>query len=311
MATAEEKRIAVRDQYRRIIGRNYYSQTRRNYCYRPYGDGRYYSDCSSSICYAYREAGLGFGIMNTTGMWTSGKLRDVDVAIQKGVIVNPEALRIGDMLLFAGADPARKPWGYVGHVEMVGEMSGGKVQLYGHGSGRPRKHEMNAYCRYRYGVKTKRTPVGHTGLLRVRRYIPDDDGGAALRRGDRGDRVRDLQDKLLRWNACCLPGFGADGDYGAETQAAVAAFQAAAGLDADGVADERTLEALAAWAGRAVITGDAVNVRTGPGTEHDIIDIARRGQRLDLRGPERENGWLPVMFMERHGWVSGKYAKVE
>ena len=56
--TANEKRQVVARKYDEIIGRNLYSQARRDYCYRRYSDGNYYSDCSSSICYAYREAGF-------------------------------------------------------------------------------------------------------------------------------------------------------------------------------------------------------------------------------------------------------------
>ena len=173
MATAQERRLKVRDKYRTIIGRNHYSQSKRDYCYKKHADGNYYSDCSSSVCYTYREAGEGFGIHNTTGIWDSAKLTDVPVTIEKGIIRNPEALRIGDMLLFAGSDSTRKPWGYVGHVEMVGELNGSSVMLYGHGSGYPKKHEMNAYCRSRYNQKTG-TGVGHKGLIRVRRFIQDD-----------------------------------------------------------------------------------------------------------------------------------------
>ena len=55
--TAQEKRQAVIAKYDMLIGRNYYSQNLRDYCFKKYKDGNYYSDCSSSICYAYAEAG--------------------------------------------------------------------------------------------------------------------------------------------------------------------------------------------------------------------------------------------------------------
>ena len=98
----------VRDKYRTIIGRNNYSQSLRNYCYIKYSDGRYYSDCSSSISHTYKEVGLGFGILNTVGMWQSEKQHDVPVVIEKGQIRNPEVLRIGDMLVFEESDVNRK-----------------------------------------------------------------------------------------------------------------------------------------------------------------------------------------------------------
>ena len=76
--TALLRRQAVIDKYAEIIGRNIYSQSLRDYCYKAYKDGNYYSDCSSSICYAYQQAGQGFGITNTAGMYNSTKLTTVD-----------------------------------------------------------------------------------------------------------------------------------------------------------------------------------------------------------------------------------------
>ena len=178
--TADEKRNAVIKKYDEILGRNKYSQPRRDYCYKKYKDGKYYSDCSSSVSYAYREAGYSFGILNTVGMYQSTKLADVPVTIKNGIIQNPEVLRIGDMLLFAGNDSSRAYAGYVGHVEMVYRISGSRVTICGHGSGTPRTTEMNAYCKSRQSKKTK-TRHGNRGLIRVRRFIPDDAGGPMAR----------------------------------------------------------------------------------------------------------------------------------
>lgn len=63
----------------------------------------------------------------------------------------------------------------------------------------------------------------------------------ALRPGDRGENVRQLQG-ILR-----LAGYydgEIDGSYGPQTTGAVKAFQAANGLEEDGVAGPKTLEAL-------------------------------------------------------------------
>ena len=171
--TATEKRAAVVKKYGEILGRNKYSQPRRDYCYKKYSDGKYYSDCSSSISYAYKEAGFSFGILNTVGMYQSKKMTDVPVTIKNGIIQNPEVLQVGDMLLFAGTDSSRAYAGYVGHVEMVAKISGKTVTIYGHGSGTPRSTEMNAYCKSRYAKKTS-TKLGHRGLSKVRRVIQDD-----------------------------------------------------------------------------------------------------------------------------------------
>ena len=106
-------------------------------------------------------------------MYQSKELADVPVTIKSGVIQNPEALRPGDMLLFAGSDNSRRYADCVGHVEMVAAISGGRVTLYGHGSGTPRATEMNAYCKSRYASKAG-TVIGNKGLLKVRRLIQDD-----------------------------------------------------------------------------------------------------------------------------------------
>lgn len=168
--TANEKRQIVARTYSGIIGRNDYSQALRDYCFRAYNDGKYYSDCSSSICYSYKEAGLSFGILNTAGIYQSSKLTTVDIIIKDGVPLNISDLRVGDMLEFAGTDASRPE--RIGHVEMVYSIDGDKVTLCGHGSGRPSYKDMEAYCKSRYNSFA---PGGwRKGLVCVRRFIQDD-----------------------------------------------------------------------------------------------------------------------------------------
>lgn len=328
MSTPSERRLKVRDAYRKFIGRNHYSQKLRNYYNKKYKDGRYYSDCSSSVSGAYKVAGEGFGILNTVGMWTSKKLVDVPVKISKGQITNPEVLRVGDMLLFAGNDTSRKKYGYVGHVEMVGEISGSKVTLYGHGSGLAKKHEMTAYCRTRYNTKAS-TPLGRRGLIRVLRFILDDGEqlppaqpaqAALLKQGATGAAVTAMQKLLLKWDPQCLPKWGADGDFGEETAAAVLAFQLAAGVERTGAFDADTERALLLHAGATVeITGGTVNVRSGPGKQNAVLGVAKKGDRLGYQGVWEHAGdslWLLVSYtpaganVPRNAWVSDKFAEV-
>lgn len=68
--------------------------------------------------------------------------------------------------------------------------------------------------------------------------LPED---ITLRRGEEGDSVVAVQEALLRLGY--EPG-SADGKFGASTEAAVIAFQQAAGLEADGVVGPATLAAL-------------------------------------------------------------------
>lgn len=65
-----------------------------------------------------------------------------------------------------------------------------------------------------------------------------------LRRGDRGEEVKAAQRLLLKWDAECLPEYGADGDFGSETERAVREYQEEKGLKIDGIIGPKTLEAL-------------------------------------------------------------------
>ena len=168
--TASEKRKKVCDTYSIILGRNIYSQDLRDYCYTPYKDGNYYSDCSSSISYAYKKAGFSFGILNTEDMYYN--LETVpNIGIKNGIPVDTSLLRQGDMFLFAGNDASRPRC--IGHVEMVYKInSDGSVILCGHGSDTPSTKDMVEYCTWRYN---KWASGGwRKGLVCVKRFIQDD-----------------------------------------------------------------------------------------------------------------------------------------
>lgn len=313
--SAESIRLKLRNKYREIIGRNYYNDSsRRTYCYKKYSDGKYYSDCSSSISCTYKECGHSFGIMRTTDMWESDRFVDVPVVIQGGIIQNPGVLRIGDMLLFAGTHSSRKAWGYVGHVEMVGEI-GSTITLYGHGSSHPKKKEMNAYCRTRYRTKTSKTPIGNCGLLRVRRFICDEtDTSICLRKDDKGEAVRLMQGLLLA-QGYKLPKYGADGDFGSETFAALRQYQADHGLYVTGIYDDATAELLtegAAAARYVICTGNRVNIRTAPNTTTGKkLGKVDKGDMLPYQGIISDENWYLVTYNGQNGWICGKYARVD
>lgn len=114
------KRDSFRALYCSILGRNTYSQARRQYVYTPYR-GRYYSDCSSSGCATYQRCGCEVPLLNTAAMLGSDLFEDVPVRIRAGHIENPEVLQVGDALLYAG-NLSREELSYVGHVEYVYEV---------------------------------------------------------------------------------------------------------------------------------------------------------------------------------------------
>lgn len=74
--------------------------------------------------------------------------------------------------------------------------------------------------------------------------VPDYElGHRLLKHGCEGEDVRELQNALIKLGYNCGPD-GADGDFGAMTEAAVMAFQTANGLKVDGKFGEATLTKL-------------------------------------------------------------------
>ncbi|MEE1620491.1 D-alanyl-D-alanine carboxypeptidase family protein [Zafaria sp. J156] len=61
-------------------------------------------------------------------------------------------------------------------------------------------------------------------------------------------------------------------------------------------------------AGRLLATTANLNMRSGPGTGHRIVTTLSKGTRVTVTGAAR-NGWHPVKYGTRTGWMSGKYLK--
>jgi peptidoglycan hydrolase-like protein with peptidoglycan-binding domain len=89
------------------------------------------------------------------------------------------------------------------------------------------------------------------------------DGTPYLNRNDSGSRVRQLQRALIKVGED-LPKYGADGKFGAETEAALRSFQRGAGLSVDGVYGPKTEDALSdALSGKSSGGGSSVSVPSG------------------------------------------------
>lgn len=311
MVTANEKRRAVVAKYKTIIGRNKYSQAKRGYAFEKYSDGKYYSDCSSSIALAYKYAGYPFydnsGSYNpnTVGMYQSKNLVDVPVKIKNGIIQNPEILQLGDMLLFAGTDNSRRYADCVGHVEMVGKIENGKVTLYGHGSGTPRAIEMNSYCRSRYSKKAS-TVIGNRGLLKVRRFIVDDDndtekeivtGSAIEVKNGCNVHVRTGPSKNYKSLTTAKSG---DKFPLLDTNGWIPVCHNTMILWISSIYVKSNVD------GIATITGGTVNMRSGPGKKYSSIRYAKRGEIYTL---VNSNGWYPIEYGGIACWITNKYTK--
>ena len=138
-------------------------------------------------------------------------------------------------------------------------------------------------------------------------YLP---GNRILRRGMRGGDVRRAQEMLMALGYA-LPLFGADGDYGAETENAVRAFQKAAHLVIDGLCGPKTFAALAALCDQTHPEGgDApvetvtpaceVIIRRGPGESFEALTIAEAGTALTKLNID---GWIPVLIDGQTGFL--------
>ena len=309
--TINEKRQTVVDKYKTILGRNNYSQAKRAYCYKKYSNGKYYSDCSSSIALTYKECGFPFKYNgssnpNTVGMYLTNELVDVPVVIKNGIIQNPEVLCVGDMLLFAGKDSSRKYAGYVGHVEMVYKISGSSITICGHGSGTPRTTSLNSYCRSRYNSKTN-TGLGHRGLIKVRRYFVDE-----VPEND----IIPVPEETTNAKSVIVTGNTVNIRIGPSTNYAKLAEVAKYGEkyevpDIDGWTLMH-FDNAACWISskyvdsKGICTGGTVNVRCGPGTEYESVGIVKKGTKINIL---KMNDWTPVIVDKAVRFISGKYLK--
>ena len=151
-----------------------------------------------------------------------------------------------------------------------------------------------------------------------------------LRKGDYGSAVKAMQANLLAWKADCLPKYGADGDFGSETEKALKAFQEAAGLPVTGVYDAATRGALTGLepapapepapeptpepAGPRFVQIGEIHVRSAPGDKYQSLGTVQPGYRLPYQGETHKDDdgvdWLLVEFDGQNGWICGRIGEV-
>jgi len=159
-------------------------------------------------------------------------------------------------------------------------------------------------------------------------------GSRLLKKGMSGSDVKALQELLLQLGYS-LPKYGADGDFGSETETAVKAFQKVAGLEVDGKYGDKTHDALMdaiadanasmtqpdqsdppetaapTPAGNTVTIvsdGGKVNIRKGHGTSYGSISQVTPGTTFEYVATAA-NGWNAIVIGSQVGWVSGNYSK--
>lgn len=157
------------------------------------------------------------------------------------------------------------------------------LRAFQEAAGLPVTGEVDAMTAARLQSRTAMTPV--VAEPAAPSVSPELAGATGLRYGDWGDEVASLQNALIA-AGISLRG-GADGLFGRATESAVREFQAAAGLESSGVADEATILALSAPAADEVTSAAAVPaayaqlVGLRPGALGDSVAALQR-RLLDL-----------------------------
>lgn len=133
-----------------------------------------------------------------------------------------------------------------------------------------------------------------------------------LRLGSKGAEVVELQKKLLALNYDLAP-WGADGDFGYKTEAAVRDFQQKNNLEVDGIVGSATNTALdkamatittnATY--KITVTAQNLNVRKGPGTNYPVVMTIAQGGVYTI--VDEKDGWGKLK--SGAGWISLNYTR--
>ena len=102
------------------------------------------------------------------------------------------------------------------------------------------------------------------------------EGTLKLEPGEKGPRVHRLQDRLVSWKM--LRPDQADGNYGDATQAAVMAFQKAAGIDRDGIDGPKTQKAIDAGIPAPQPFSDGGGDRVEVSLSKQLAQIVKHGE---------------------------------
>ena len=131
--------------------------------------------------------------------------------------------------------------------------------------------------------ETKTDGGGSSTTKRTARYTLEDiaAGKAVAKKGDKGEVVKQLQNMLMAAGGA-LPKYGADGDFGNETVAAVKAFQQKKGMSTDGEIGKKTYDALKS--GKTTDTGE-VKKKEEVVTKKDENEIDKVSQEKENTDP--------------------------
>jgi len=146
-----------------------------------------------------------------------------------------ETPRAGDYVFFAwGTGTGR--WKGIQHVGIVESVNADGTFYTIEGNVDSRVKRIKRSMTYVAGF-------GRPAYADVPAPLPTPDTTPLLKNGDSGPAVKRMQERLLV-HGFKLPQFGADGDFGDETEKAVIAFQTARKLEVDGICGDQTWGAL-------------------------------------------------------------------
>lgn len=170
-------------------------------------------DCQGFVKQVCNRVGITFTGGGATSMWNGSTNWS-----EKGVIANIPKNRVCCVF-----------WKNGDKMNHIGFYVGGGYVI--HCSGTVKKEPLSSLKCTHYAI-----PRGLGGDTPMPVY-------ATLRRGSTGSDVTYCQECLLKLGYD-LGSYGADGKYGAKTEAAIKSFQRSRGLSADGICGPRTWEAL-------------------------------------------------------------------
>jgi len=139
-----------------------------------------------------------------------------------------------------------------------------------------------------------------------------------LKNGDENEYVKTLQEWLIELGYSCGK-WGADGDFGDATEAALISFQKDHNLEMDGIYGPKTREVMTKLITmlrtipeqpkKVLIHGGQCWIRTAPYGEK--IGIAKEDSEYEFAGTiDEETKWISIKTIDGIGWISPKYGKL-
>lgn len=193
-------------------------------------------DCSSFVIMAFKMAGL---LLEAT---FTGNMK-YDFLRHGFIVVTDGTLKRGDVLLHEKNHTAL----YIGNGQIVQASINEHGGITGGQTGDQTGKEIHVRGYYDYPWDCVLRYVGDLG------ESPESDAEVEtesnldtglIRRGQTGARVKRVQALLIYFHGISCGPDGVDGDFGANTEAAVREFQRRVGLDADGIVGPMTAAAV-------------------------------------------------------------------